>query len=259
MRSGVRNLSIQEQVQQSTVAQQVLGGQPPAPPQGPPPGPPQGPPPQAGLQAAAPPPMRMAYGGQVGISNNQVPSPAMERGLDGIPIPDNMFDYAGGGMVAFGDGGDVKRFDRGGLSAERIAARQVSPFPNSSVADLFSRQQSLIPPYMFDDDMNYRRMLERMTVDDLKELARKTPMTVPGTGETNPRFKAIEEIVRSRTPYAAPPMQPRAVPPIPGSIGPYAAPPMQAQPVPPIPGSTPAPVERSGVYKAGQAVGRELS
>jgi hypothetical protein len=95
----VRNAAQEEQGPQTTVAQQVLGGPPPAPPQGPP---------QAGLQAAAPAPMRMAYGGQVGVSNNQVPAPAMERGLDGIPIPDNMFDYAGGGMVAFGSGGGPK-------------------------------------------------------------------------------------------------------------------------------------------------------
>ena len=103
----VRNAAQEEQGPQTTVAQQVLGGQPPAPPQGPP---------QAGLQAAAPPPMRMAYGGQVGVSNNQVPEPAMERGLDGIPIPDNMFDYAGGGMVAFGSGGDVQRFAAGSVN-----------------------------------------------------------------------------------------------------------------------------------------------
>lgn len=101
----VRNAAQEEQGPQTTVAQQVLGGQPPAPPG----------PPQAGLQAAAPPPMRMAYGGQVGVSNNQLPAPAMERGLDGIPIPDNMFDYAGGGMVAFGSGGDVQRFQTGNL------------------------------------------------------------------------------------------------------------------------------------------------
>ena len=115
----VRNAAQEEQGPQTTIAQQVLGGQPPAPPQGPPPAPPQGPPPgppQAGLQAAAPPPMRMAYGGQVGVSNNQLPAPAMERGLDGIPIPDNMFDYADGGMVAFGSGGDVQRFAPGGVS-----------------------------------------------------------------------------------------------------------------------------------------------
>lgn len=103
----VRNAAQEEQGPQTTVAQQVLGGQPPAPPQGPP---------QAGLQAAAPPPMRMAYGGQVGVSNNQVPSPAMERGLDGIPIPDNMFDYADGGMVAFDSGGDVQRFAAGSVN-----------------------------------------------------------------------------------------------------------------------------------------------
>lgn len=71
------------------------------------------PPPAAPQQA----PVQMAYGGQVAISNNQVPSPAMERGLDGIPVPDNMFDYAGGGMVAFADGGNVQRFTPGGLSA----------------------------------------------------------------------------------------------------------------------------------------------
>jgi hypothetical protein len=79
------------------------------------------PPPQPmGMSAMAPqaapqqPPVRMAYGGQVAVSNNQVPSPAMERGLDGIPIPDNMFDYADGGMVAFAGGGDVQRFAPGG-------------------------------------------------------------------------------------------------------------------------------------------------
>jgi len=217
------------------------------------------PPQQMGMNAITPsvtpvapqqPPMRMAYGGQVAVSNNQVPSPAMERGLAGLPVPDNMFDYAGGGMVAFADGGNVKRFNGGGLGAERIAARQVSSFPNSSIADLFSQQKSLIPPYMFDDEVNYRRMLERMTVDDLKELARKTPMTVPGTGETNPRLKAIEEVIRSRAvsvgPYDAPSMQARGAPPIPGSTGPYTPPPMQGAAAPPIPGTiTPDPMKEA--------------
>ena len=234
----VRNAAQEEQGPQTTVAQQVLGGQPPAPPQGPP---------QAGLQAATPPPMRMAYGGQVGVSNNQLPAPAMERGLDGIPIPDNMFDYADGGMVAFGSGGDVQRFAPGGLASERIAARQVSPFPSSSIADLFSRQQSLIPPYMFDDEVNYRRMLQNMSAEDLKDLARKTPMTVPGTGETNPRFKAIEETLRSRAtaaaPYTAPPMQGAGAPPNPygtqsTGASAYKAPPIQGAAVPPNPFET---------------------
>ncbi len=79
------------------------------------------PPPQPmGMSAMAPqaapqqPPTRMAYGGQVAVSNNQVPSPAMERGISGLPVPDNMFDYADGGMVAFAGGGDVQRFAPGG-------------------------------------------------------------------------------------------------------------------------------------------------
>lgn len=68
-------------------------------------------------QSAMPPPaapQRMAYGGQVAVSNNQVPSPAMERGISGLPVPDNMFDYADGGMIAFAGGGDVQRFQNQG-------------------------------------------------------------------------------------------------------------------------------------------------
>ena len=74
------------------------------------------PPPQAaGISAMAPQtPVSMAYGGQVAISNNQVPSPAMERGISGLPVPDNMFDYADGGMIAFAGGGDVQRFQNQG-------------------------------------------------------------------------------------------------------------------------------------------------
>jgi len=74
------------------------------------------PPPQPmGMSAMAPQaPVGMAYGGQVAVSNNQVPSPAMERGISGLPVPDNMFDYADGGMVAFAGGGDVQRFQNQG-------------------------------------------------------------------------------------------------------------------------------------------------
>jgi len=82
------------------------------------------PPQQMGMSAMAPQgapgaspganPVRMAYGGQVAISNNQVPSPAMERGISGLPVPDNMFDYADGGMIAFAGGGDVQRFQNQG-------------------------------------------------------------------------------------------------------------------------------------------------
>lgn len=99
--------------QSPTVAQQVLGGQPPAPsaPPAPPAGlgatpqaaamSPMGPPPEMG----APPPQEM-------------PQPEMGMaagGLTSLSVPDAMFDeptnggfndgYAGGGMVAFADGG----------------------------------------------------------------------------------------------------------------------------------------------------------
>lgn len=82
-------------------------------------------------QAAMPPqaaPQRMAYGGQVAVSNNQVPSPAMERGISGLPVPDNMFDYADGGMIAFAGGGDVQRFQSAG------SVRLNPTFPSSGLS-----------------------------------------------------------------------------------------------------------------------------
>ena len=88
------------------------------------------PPPQPmGMSAMAPQaPVGMAYGGQVAVSNNQVPSPAMERGLSGLPVPDNMFDYADGGMIAFAGGGDVQRFQSAG------SVRLNPTFPSSGLS-----------------------------------------------------------------------------------------------------------------------------
>ena len=106
----MRSAQVMEAGQMPSVAQQVLGGPPAAPPMAPPPmgapapmgAPPQqmpmAPPPQA--MGMAPPPQGMAMGG-----------------LASLPVPDAMFDeptnggyddsYAGGGMVAFADGGDI--------------------------------------------------------------------------------------------------------------------------------------------------------
>ena len=204
------------------------------------------PPEQMGMPAILPsvtpaapqqPPLRMAYGGQVAVSNNQVPSPAMERGLDGIPIPDNMFDYAEGGMIAFGDGGDVKRFQAAGAV-------------NLSQA---------LPPFSFSSDVEFRKLLDSLarsgSYQQLDELLSKMPESDP----RHAQIKQAADAARAATAYTPPSMQPRGAPPIPGSIGPYTAPPMQGAAVPNVPGLTPAPVERSGVYKAGQAVGRGLS
>lgn len=120
----MRSAQMQEQAPQATVAQQVMGGAPPVPPTAPAGGlgatsqaaPPMAPaqmgmPPEMGM---APPqeevPMGMAEGGMV-------PPYAAGGGLSDVPVPDGMFDepsnggfgdgYAGGGLVAFADGGDV--------------------------------------------------------------------------------------------------------------------------------------------------------
>lgn len=98
----MRGAQMQEGAQQPSVAQQVFA--PPAPPAPPPGAPPMGAPPMGGMPPAPPmgappmgaPPMGMADGG-----------------LAALPVPDNMFDepmdgeYAGGGIVAFADAGEV--------------------------------------------------------------------------------------------------------------------------------------------------------
>ena len=111
----MRSAQMQEQAPQTTVAQQVMGGAPapanplPAgglgatPPAAPPMAPPTGMPPEMGM---APP---MPEGAPMGMA---------EGGLAMLPVPDAMFDepnnggygdgYAGGGIVAFGPGGEVE-------------------------------------------------------------------------------------------------------------------------------------------------------
>jgi len=122
----MRAAQMQEQAPQATVAQQVMGGLPPAPPT--PPSPaggigalPQGAPPMAPEMAAPAPegaPMEMAEGG-----------------LATLPIADNMFDeptnggyddgYAGGGIVAFADGGPAGSNNWGSYIEEMV--RKLDP------------------------------------------------------------------------------------------------------------------------------------
>lgn len=116
----MRSAQMQEQAPQTTVAQQVMGGAPPAPPTAPsgglgatpeaapPMAPPQmGPAPEA---AMAPPQEAMPEEAPMGMA---------EGGIVGIDIPDTMYDepsnggfndgYAGGGLVAFAGGSPGRR------------------------------------------------------------------------------------------------------------------------------------------------------
>jgi hypothetical protein len=124
----MRSAQVMEAGQMPSVAQQVLGGQPPAPPA-----------PPAGLgatpEAAAMPPMDAMPPMSV-TPPQEMPAPQDEMpmmaeggmvapymaggGLSEVPLPDGMFDepsnggfgdgYAGGGMVAFADGGSTGGF-----------------------------------------------------------------------------------------------------------------------------------------------------
>lgn len=121
----MRAAQMQEQAPQTTVAQQVMGGLPPAPvasspppgglgsmPQGGPPMAPQMPPQQDTVDVPMPSDEmpEMAGGGMV--------APYASGGLSDLPVPDTMFDepsnggfddgYAGGGIVAFAGAGPVK-------------------------------------------------------------------------------------------------------------------------------------------------------
>ena len=125
----MRSAQVMEAGQMPSVAQQVLGGQPPAPPAPPEPPaglgatpeaaamPPMGPPPEMG----APPPMDAPQEMPMMAEGGMVPPYASGGGLSDVPVPDGMFDepsnggfgdgYAGGGMVAFAAAGPV----RGGM------------------------------------------------------------------------------------------------------------------------------------------------
>lgn len=112
----MRNAQTMEGVNPPSVAQQVMGGAPAAPSSPPASGglggTPQAAPPMTPMQPPMPAPeapMGMAAGGST------YEPPYMKGGLDGLPIPDTMFDepgnggfndgYAGGGIVAFSGGG----------------------------------------------------------------------------------------------------------------------------------------------------------
>ena len=112
----MRAAQIQEQVPQATVAQQVMGGAPAA----------SAPQPQsAGLGAIAP---QGAMPEAPMATPEEAPVGMAMGGIAGIPVPDDMYDeptnggyddgYAGGGLVAFRDGGDVRPGAIGALIEE---------------------------------------------------------------------------------------------------------------------------------------------
>jgi len=126
----MRSAQAQEQAPNQTVAQRVLGPQaPPAPPPG------LGATPQ-GMQMAGGPGPQMAAPPQMIPPAPQGPVRMAVGGLTTLPVPDDMYDeqsFAGGGIVAFADAGDVRTKRRKALMAvatdpdarsdQRMAAR----------------------------------------------------------------------------------------------------------------------------------------
>jgi hypothetical protein len=113
----MRSAQVQEGAPQATVAQQVMGGVPAAPP----------PPPSGGLGATPP----MAPQMQAPMAPPaDAPMGMAEGGIAGLDVPSTMFDestnggfddgYAGGGLVAFADGGaaDLAAFRRAIIQQE---------------------------------------------------------------------------------------------------------------------------------------------
>jgi murein DD-endopeptidase MepM/ murein hydrolase activator NlpD len=104
----MRSAQMMEQAPQSTIAQQVMGGLPPAPQMAPPP-------PSGGLGAtpqAGPPMAPQQETIDVPMPSDEMPEMAA-GGLAGLSVPDTMFDepddggYATGGLVAFAGGGQA--------------------------------------------------------------------------------------------------------------------------------------------------------
>lgn len=133
----MRAAQMQEQAPQQTVAQQVMNPQPQMPPQGAPAQVPPAPQPgaPAGLGAIAPQggepmPMPMPAPEMAPPMPEEAPMGMAMGGIAGLPVPDDMFDepsnggfndgYAGGGIVAFADGGttDLDQFRRAIIQQE---------------------------------------------------------------------------------------------------------------------------------------------
>jgi len=157
----MRSAAQAEQAPHQTVAQQVMAPPKPAapvpfgaPPQGvhpqspvpPPAG--LGAPPQMMAPQGAPsaPVQHMAIGGEV---SNPVPGTQSDGvgGVAALPIPDDMFketdgnQYAQGGIIAFGDGGDVKHFDGSGdtqvATADPNTTSPQAPAANNQFASTY--------------------------------------------------------------------------------------------------------------------------
>lgn len=155
----MRAAQMQEQVPQQTVAQQVMGTPAPAPAQIPPAPQPGAP---AGLGAIAPqggapmPAPEMA-------PPQEAPMGMAMGGLAALPVPDDMFDepdmggYAGGGIVAFADGGPAlgSWFEETALKAVPgvvVTSRQRSAAKNAQVGGvknsyhLTDNARDFVPP-----------------------------------------------------------------------------------------------------------------
>lgn len=132
----MRSAQMQEQAPQATVAQQVMGGAQPVPSATPSGG--LGATPQAMPQPA--PPMAPEMG--MAPPQGEAPMGMAEGGIVGLDVPEGMFDepsnggfddgYAGGGLVAFSDGGPALSSPSDyGAYIERMAQ---SLYPNLRVA-----------------------------------------------------------------------------------------------------------------------------
>lgn len=164
------------QAPQGTVAQQVMGGLPPAPQMAAPQqtgglgATPQAAPPMA-PQMAMPEeaPMAMAAGGYL--------PPYATGGLTGLPVPDNMFDepsnggfndgYAGGGIVAFSEGGFGRYFEEKAkqfVPGIGVTSRQRSPDKNAQVGGvansfhLTGEARDFVPPPGMDMDTLFKTL-----------------------------------------------------------------------------------------------------
>lgn len=81
----------------------------------------------------------------------QAPMQMAEGGLAALSLPDDMFDeesYAGGGIVAFEEGGEVPSYQLGGLTADNIAYQralaQTSFDPTEAIRRGFAYTQDVI-------------------------------------------------------------------------------------------------------------------
>ena len=159
-------------------------------------------------------------------------------GIGALPAP-NMQGMAGGGIVAFGDGGEVERFQTGGPLIDRMQAQGVAAL--RPLQDQINQAEQIYVAAAKSGDPAAISRYGKVLSDLKAQLAEKTSTQFGNAApavmaQLNPAAVAPAVVIPSVNPPVAPPAPTNIAPPASGAGGPRPAP-TPAAPAPAAPAS----------------------